>query len=148
LGGVDSRNPTGLLPDEITELRGSNCVQWIDEVADVRPYLEAADIVVLPSYREGLPRSLLEGAAMGRALIATDVPGCRDVVTDDNGYLVPVQNADALAQAMLKFVNDVPSVALRGAAARDFVSKHFDESRVIEQTLATYRDLLHLKAKR
>jgi glycosyltransferase involved in cell wall biosynthesis len=73
LGGEDSRNPSKLDPDEISALRASPDISLLEERDDVRPVIAEADVIVLPSYREGLPRSLLEGGAMGRALVATDV---------------------------------------------------------------------------
>src|SRR4029077_2663014 len=80
LGGEDPRNPSRLTPVELVQLKDSPDIELLGEVDDVRSIIASADVVVLPSYREGLPRSLLEGGAMGRALIATDVPGCSEVV--------------------------------------------------------------------
>lgn len=140
LGGIDSRNPTALSAADVEQLRTSQDVEWIDEVADVRPYLQRADVVVLPSYREGLPRALLEGAAMGRALIATDVPGCRSVVIDkQTGLLVSPASSDALSAAMLKLTQDPSTLVAMGANARKFVESNFDERLVIERTIAEYR---------
>jgi glycosyltransferase involved in cell wall biosynthesis len=146
LGGPDPRNPTSLGPQELTQLRDSSVVEWIDEVEDVRPYIAAADVLVLPSYREGLPRSLLEGAAMGRAIVTTDTVGCRDVVEDGaNGYLVRVMDAADLAQALEKLSIEPDLVARMGAASRARAERLFDERLVIRETLATYERLLRTK---
>jgi len=143
LGGVDPRNPSALQPDEVAALRASAAVEWVDEVADVRPYIAAADIVVLPSYREGLPRTLLEASAMGRALIATDVEGCREVVADSrNGYLVPAGDAQALAAAMRRMIQNPSAIAAMGANARAQAEARFDERQVLSRTLAAYEELL------
>jgi len=139
VGGQDPRNPSALGAREVEALRMSGTVQWIDEVLDVRPYIEQADVIVLPSYREGLPRALLEGAAMGRALIATDVPGCRDVVSDgENGYLVPRGDSAALARAMVRMAADPGLPGRFGASARRRVEERFDERLVHARTIAAY----------
>lgn len=141
IGGSDSRNPSALPEGELAALRSEGGIEWIGEVADVRPYIEAADVVVLPSYREGLPRALLEAAAMGRALIATDAPGCRDVVRDGiNGYLVPVADSHALAAAMLRYLDDPALVGAHGAQARKIAEQGFDEGVVISRFITAYRD--------
>lgn len=146
VGGADSRNPSSFGAAEFDALRRSNSVEWLDEVEDVRPNISEADVIVLPSYREGLPRSLLEGGAMGRALIATDVPGCREVVRNDwNGYLVPPANADALARAMERLILQPEKIPLFGARARHLVEEKFDERTVIDQTLEVYAELIRRK---
>lgn len=147
LGGRDSRNPSSLSLDEVTRL-GDSGIEWIDEVLDVRPYLAAADVVVLPSYREGLPRVLLEAGAMGRAVIATDVPGCRQaVISGCTGILVPARDARALAEAMERLVLDRDLIARYGRAGREFVEQHFDEKQVIGETIASYELLLNVGGK-
>jgi glycosyltransferase involved in cell wall biosynthesis len=143
VGGVDDRNPSSLRSSEVDLIRCSRVVQWEGEVLDVKPHIEAADVLVLPSYREGLPRSLLEGAAMGRALIASDTPGCRDVVKDgENGYLVPPGDTSALARAMIRLADDADTIERFGRAARRLVEEHFDERVVIARTIEAYLALL------
>jgi len=145
LGGEDARNPSRLTATELASLRNSPDVELLDETDDVRPVIARADVMVLPSYREGLPRSLLEGAAMGRALIATDVPGCMDVVRHGkNGFLVRIADADSLAQTMIGFCEDHALIAACAAAAIVDVNERFDEQRVIDNTLLTYQRLLEL----
>jgi glycosyltransferase involved in cell wall biosynthesis len=100
--------------------------------------MSQADCIVLPSYREGLPRALLEGSAMGKPLIATDVPGCRDVVADgETGYLCEVRSAASLAESMLKTLDasDAERSSM-GASGRQKVELEFCQSRVIAKYLA------------
>lgn len=149
LGGADARNPSTLNPEELDALRRSSVLQWIDDVADVRPYIEAADVVVLPSYREGLPRALLEGAAMGRALVATDVPGCRDLVLEgQTGHLAEAGNAQSLAAAMQKLCDDPQAIAVMGRAARSLVETRFDLRLVNRMSLETYARSLRAVSSR
>lgn len=105
-------------------------IELLPPTDDVRPVLAMADCVVLPSYREGTPRSLLEAAAMGKPLIATDVPGCRAVVRDgENGFLVPARDADALADAMLRMTSMPPAARTQlGVASRALVEQQFAEA--------------------
>jgi glycosyltransferase involved in cell wall biosynthesis len=143
LGAEDERNPSRLNTEELAALRASHDLTLLGERDDVRPVIAEADVMVLPSYREGLPRSLLEGGAMGRALIATNVPGCRDVVEPGvNGLLVERADAASLAGAMIKLADDVAAIAAFGSGARKGIAERFDERQVIGNTLATYRELL------
>ena len=101
------------------------------------------DVVVLPSYREGLPKSLIEAGACGVPLITTDTPGCREVVADNvEGLLVPVRDPKALADAIARLQDD-PKLATRlGLAAREKILRNFDERIVIEQTIGVYAELM------
>lgn len=104
VGGLDP-NPDAVLQPEVDKWVESGDIVWHGAQADVRPFLADAHIFVLPSYREGTPRTVLEAMATGRAIITTDAPGCRETVIDgDNGLLVPPRSADALAQAMLRLL--------------------------------------------
>src|SRR6185437_7163530 len=103
----------------------------------------SADIVCLPSYREGLPTVLLEGAACGCALVTTDVPGCREVVQHEKtGLLVPVRDAEALARALIRLVTDVEMRRRLVDAAFRKVSEEFSVEKVQRETLRTYAQLL------
>ena len=105
--------------------------------------LSAADIVALPSYREGTPRSLLEAAAIGRPIVTTNVPGCRETVDDQvTGFLVPSQNPQSLADALLKLIDDPELRVQMGNAGRQKAVGQFDEKIVIERTLSVYDKLL------
>ena len=118
-------------------------LQWLGHVDDMPALLHTVDAVVLPSYREGLPTSLTEAAACSLPLITTDVPGCREVVTDGvDGLLVPVRDAVALARAIARLQDDAALRERLGAAARAKALAQFDERIVIERTIAVYRELL------
>lgn len=139
LGRRDERNPTVVSQGELERWQAEGVVTWLGEVADVRPIVAQADVVVLPSHREGIPKALLEAAAMEKPLITTDAVGCREVVDDGvNGLLVPVGDAKALAQAMIRMIEH-PAMRLRmGHAGRKKVEQEFDERLVLERILRAY----------
>ena len=134
LGFVGVPNPKAISTQQMALWTATSGIEYLGETSDVRPYIEAAHCVVLPSYREGTPRSLLEAAAMGRPIIATDVPGCREVVDHGvNGYLCEVRNADDLAQQMLHLLSlDDAALAAMGTASRAKAVRQFDEQIVID----------------
>jgi glycosyltransferase involved in cell wall biosynthesis len=103
-GGLDP-NPAGIRVDELQGWVGVGGIEYLGEISPVQKALAAARFYILPSYREGTPRSVLEALATGRPVITTDAPGCRETVTDGvNGYLVPPRDAQALADAMIKIL--------------------------------------------
>ena len=105
--------------------------------------LAHSSIVCLPSYREGLPKVLLEAASCGRAIIATDVPGCREIVDDgENGLLVPLKDSIALASAIKELINDSEKRKRMGINGRRLVENEFSEETVVFQTLKVYQELL------
>jgi glycosyltransferase involved in cell wall biosynthesis len=143
LGGYDPGNPAAVPLDWLEARQAQGQVEWVDHVDDVRPYLSQAHVVVLPSYREGFPKSLLEAAAMAKPLIATDVPGCCDIVAHGvNGLLVPARDPHALAQAMLALAGNPTLRAAMGQAGRARVKELFDETIVIRKTLEVYARVL------
>lgn len=143
LGPVDTKNPNSIALARIMEWQKSGLVQYLKETDDVRPYLSQADCIVLPSYREGVPHSLLEAAAMARPIIATDVAGCRDVVGDqENGLLCKVRNAADLAEKMLHMARLPEERRLQmGAAGRHKAIAQFDENIVIAKYLSAIGQL-------
>lgn len=138
LGFADADNRTAVPSAEIARWRSDGIVEYLGDTRDVRPFLEQADCVVLPSYREGLPRSLLEASAMARPMIATDVPGCREVVTDgDTGFLCEARSAESLAAAMERMLRTSAQDRLgMGKRARARVERDFDEALVTKAYLA------------
>jgi len=140
LGGRDERNPTVVPQLDLDRWQAEGVVSWLGEVPDVRAIVGRADVVVLPSYREGTPRALLEAAAMGKPLITTDTVGCREVVDDGlTGLLVPVKDAAALAQAMVKLSQNPDMRERMGKAGREKMQREFDERLVIEKILQAYQ---------
>ena len=137
LGFMDVANPSAVPREAVEAWQLEGVVSYLGETDDVRPMLAEATAAVLPSYREGTPRSLLEAAAMGKPVITTDAPGCRDVVRDGvNGYKVPVRDAQALAEAMARFAALTPAArAAMGRASRELVETRFDERIVIQAYL-------------
>jgi len=141
LGGSDAGNPAAVPEAWLREQHRQGYIQWIDHVDDVRPYLAASSVVVLPSfYKEGLPRSLLEAGALGKPIITTDIPGCRDLVADGvNGLLVPVKDVDSLTKAMLALSKNKTWREQMGQAGRKRVRECFDDRLIIQQTIEVYR---------
>lgn len=140
LGDFDERNPSCISKSTLDDATAAGIVDWLGKTDDVRNYLTTADIVVLPSYREGVPRSLLEAAAMGIPLVATDVPGCRRVVEHGyNGLLVPPNDADSLAVAIDELANNVELRDQMGRAGREKVVAEFDEAIVLQKTWRAYQ---------
>lgn len=132
LGHFDTENPTGLTVAECEKLAQRYPVRFIPGTKDIRPYLSSASVFVLPSYyREGLPRTILEAMAMGRPVITTDMPGCRDPIEEGgNGYLVPPRDADALAQAMTRFVKEPALIEEMGQRSRELAEEVYDVRKV------------------
>lgn len=142
-GTPDPGNPAAIPVKTIQGWVAEGLVDWLGHVDDMPALLATVDVVALPSYREGLPKSLIEAAACGLPLVATDVPGCREVITDGkDGLLVPVRDAVALAAAIARLLDDRELAARLGAAAREKALAEFDERIVLERTLAVYQELL------
>jgi glycosyltransferase involved in cell wall biosynthesis len=143
LGPVDAKNPNSIPKERIAEWESKGLIQYLSETDDVRPFMADADCIVLPSYREGVPHSLLEAAAMARPIIATDVAGCKDVVDHNaNGLLCKVKNAADLADKMIHMVRLSHEQRLEmGAKGRKKVTSQFDENIVIAKYLNAIRQL-------
>ena len=129
--------PDAVDPDMLRRWREDRVVELLDPVDDIRPVLAATSVFVLPSYREGAPRSSLEAMAMARPVVTTDVPGCRQTVEDGvTGFLVPPFEPGALMRAMERYVLDPALIAQQGAAARRLAEERFDVRRVTADLLA------------
>ena len=135
----------GGLEENIDGINFSDIQSWISEglidykgnVSDVRPEIEECSIFVLPSYREGTPRSVLEAMSMGRAIITTDVPGCRETVIDGiTGFLVPPKDSSNLAAAMIKLIQDSKLIREMGQNSREYAEKKYNDESVVAQILS------------
>ncbi|HYC95259.1 MAG TPA: glycosyltransferase family 4 protein [Sphingomicrobium sp.] len=145
LGPIDEGNRSGIGRLELEQWIRGGSIEYLGHTDDVRPHIAAATAVVLPSYREGLPRSLLEAAAMARPSIATDVPGNRRIVKHGvNGLLCEARNPESLAQAMHEIgLMDARKRAEMGKAGRDIVELVFGEQQVITAYLNAIAQLQH-----
>lgn len=130
--------------DTVDRLAADGVIRFHGFQTDVHPYYEAADCVVLPSYHEGMSNVLLEGAATGRALITSDIPGCREAVEDSvSGFLCPIQDAERLAEAMRRFAQmNFSEQKEMGRCGRTLVEQRFDKKMVVAKTLEDL-DLAH-----
>ncbi len=129
VGPLDS-NPSGITQQEVDQWKAQGHVTVVGPVSDVRHELSKCHVYVLPSYREGCPRTNLEAMAIGRALITTDVPGCRQTVTPENGILVPERDATALARACKQLIATPNRLVEMGDASRQLVADTFDLERI------------------
>lgn len=142
-GDTDAENPTAIPRSELDALAREPGLTWLGHVTDVRTLWARCHIAALPSRREGLPKALLEAAAAGRPLVATDVPGCREVAVEGvNARLVPVDDAAALATALSDLARDESLRARLGAASRKMVESDMSADAVAAATVALYRRML------
>lgn len=142
-GTPDPENPSSIDAATLARWRALPGIAWLGQVPDIRTLWRQAHIAVLPSRREGLPKSLLEAAAMARPIVASDVPGCREIARQDvNALLVPPDDADALAAALARLAADAGLRRRLGAASRALVESDLAEDAVGAATVALYRRLL------
>lgn len=142
-GGTDSQNPAAISEKQLRAWHDAGLVSWLGHCADMPAVLAACHIVCLPSYREGLPKALLEACASGRPIVTTDVPGCRDVVCNEvNGLLARVRDAADLADKLARLIVDPELRRRMGATGRARAELNFSSTRSAEQTLDIYRELI------
>ncbi|MDB4984641.1 MAG: glycosyltransferase [Patescibacteria group bacterium] len=144
LGQLDHVNPAAVSRRELDEWIEEGIVEYLGEVNDVVPHLKNSDVIVLPSYREGLPKSILEGMAMGMPVIATDIPGSRSVVSHGtSGFLAPVKNSNALAEIMIDMARLSTDERTRmGDIGRKMVLERFDEKIIVKAYEALAQKIL------
>lgn len=137
LGGFDNQNPFALRKSELNNYLSSGTVEYPGHVENVADYLIKSSVFVLPSfYREGVPRSTQEAMAIGRPIITTDVPGCRETVEDGiNGYLIPPFNTDALAEKMIKFIQQPELINKMGKESRRIAELKFNVNEVNDKLI-------------
>jgi len=131
LGAIDHHNLGALQQTELDSLISSNIIQYPGHVSNIKDWFADSHVFVLPSYREGVPRSTQEAMAIGRAVITTDVPGCRETVVDGvNGFLVPKWNPEALAEKMIYFIENPEQIQVMGAESYKIAVEKFDAEKV------------------
>lgn len=144
-GDPDPGNPAAVPDATIRGWEAEGLVRWLGHVDDMPALFASVDVVALPSYREGLPKGLIEAGASGLPLITTDVPGCREVVTHEvDGLLVPVKDGQALAQAIARLQDDPELRQRLGWAAREKALREYDERLIVNRTLQVYGEIVRL----
>ena len=144
VGMPDEMNPASISNQELSEWCNENYVEWWGHQDNMPEIINKASIVVLPSYREGLPTILIEAASVGRPLIATDVPGCREVVNNGiNGYLVPIKDHIALAETINKMINNYSLMKRMGTNSRRIALNKFDIKIILQQHIKLYNSILN-----
>lgn len=142
-GSCGDANKTAISEDELKSMLIDGYITWIGNQKDMYPVYMDSDIVVLPSYREGLPKSLIEACAVGRPIVTTDVPGCRECVDEGvNGYLVPLKSINELADAIDKLIVNTDLRRQFGIASRKKAEAEFSIENVIEKTFGIYETIL------
>jgi glycosyltransferase involved in cell wall biosynthesis len=142
VGDPDPDNPASIPEETLHAWQEEKVVEWWGHRDDMVAVFHSAHVVCLPSYREGLPKVLLEATACGRPIVTTDVPGCREVVREGkNGLLVPARDAQALSEALLCLIKNPELRAEMGHCGREIVLKEFSSEKVIAQTLDLYKEL-------
>jgi len=142
VGRTDPDNPTDVGEPAIRRWEADGAVEWWGFRDDMAAVLNQAHIVCMPSYREGLPRVLIEAAACARAIVTADVPGCREIVRDmENGLLVPARDGAATAAAIRRLIDDPDLRRRLGARGREIILAEFSVERFVAETMAVYRGL-------
>ena len=142
VGDIDKENPSSIRNEDLMKWIRDPNIHYHGSTENIRKYIERSDCIVLPSYREGMPRVIMEAMAMERAVITTDTAGCRETVDEKvNGYLVPVRDASALAKAMTEFIHlDKQTQVRMGEAGRIKVLKEFDDKIIADELYAAIRE--------
>jgi len=134
VGPIDFGNPSSINEKYIRYWESMNIIEWLSDVDDIIEVYKNASIVTLPSYREGLPKVLLEAGLCCRPVIATDVAGCNDVIKDGlNGYLFPLDNSNIFAEKVLELIDDKEKMLTMGKKGRELVLRNFSSEIVIPQ---------------
>ena len=141
-GDLDTQNPRGINIDDLKKIREEGCVEILGHQKDIPTLYSRSHIICLPSYREGLPKALMEAAAASRAVVTTDVPGCRDaIIPNITGLLVPVRDSEALANAIQDLIKNPEKRKSMGKAGRELAKKEFAIENIIDAHLKIYDDL-------
>ena len=141
-GNLDRNNPTGLSLKDVDELKKNNNLKFLGFHKDVPTLFSKCHIICLPSYREGFPKSLMEAAAAGRAIVTTDVPGCRDaIIPNKTGLIVPIKSPEKLADALQKLIENPKDRIAMGKAGRKLAEKEFLIEKIVYKHLKIYQEL-------
>lgn len=144
VGDTDSKNPAAISVAQLKIWQEEKNIEWWGRREDVPKILQQSTIACLPSYREGLPKFLLEAASAGLPIVTTDVPGCREIVINgENGYLVPPRNSEALADAIAKLLNDERLRREMGVKGRALVEREFGINKIVDETISLYQRILN-----
>lgn len=144
-GDCNSTNPTALKENDLLPLLETGYIEWIGYQKEMKSVYQKSDIVVLPSYREGLPKSLIEACAIGRPIVTTNVTGCRECVNDGyNGFLVPAKQSEPLAEAIEKLVDDQSIRRTMGENSRKIAERDFSIENVVKKHFEIYQSLINL----
>jgi glycosyltransferase involved in cell wall biosynthesis len=148
VGDTDSENPAAVPVAQIREWEKKGVIEWWGWQDDMDEVYAQAHIICLPSYREGLPKTLIEAAACGRPIVASDVPGCREIVrTGENGLLVPARNVPALVDSLKVLIQSPAMRQAMGICGRRIAENEFSMDLIISQTLNTYRSSVGIQAE-
>jgi glycosyltransferase involved in cell wall biosynthesis len=143
VGVSDDGNPSAIPNGQLRAWREEGVVEWWGRRDDMPAVFAQSHIVCLPSYGEGVPKVLIEAASCGRPIVTTDAPGCREIVRDgENGFLVPVRDADVVSRALQRLIEYPDLRRAMGARGREIVEREFTQEMVIQETLALYEELL------
>ncbi len=143
VGRCDEENPAAITPAQLSQWEQEGTVEWWGHREDMPEVFTAATIVALPSYREGLPKVLLEAAASGLPIVTSNAPGCREIVRHgENGFLVPVRDVQALAEALRMLIHNRELRLKLGQRGRQIVLEEFSQERISAEILAIYRELM------
>jgi len=143
VGDPDAGNPGAISQTQLETWHQQGDIEWWGYRSDIDTVMRAVHVVCLPSYREGLPKVLIEAAASARPIVTTDTPGCREVVTDgDNGLLVPTRDVEPLAVALERLMTDSALRQKMGRRGRERAEAEFGIQRVIDRTLRLYHELV------
>ncbi len=142
VGDRDSENPTAVSPEQLDEWQAEGVVEWWGYRSDISEVFGQSHIVCLPSYREGVPKVLLEAAACGRPIVTSDAPGCREIVSNgQNGFLVPLRDSAAVADALKKLIDFPDLRKSMGLKGRERVENNFTHCHINTATLGLYAEL-------
>ena len=149
LGQPDRGNPSSINYEDVVRWQREGLIEYLGYRTDIADVFSITNLVILPSYREGLPKVLIEAGACGRAIVTTNVPGCRDAIEPNvTGLLVPVKDAKALADGIERLLNDTDLRHSMGAAGRELAEKEYGIEKVVEAHLKIYQELMESCASR